>query len=169
MNTDSSRGRTVHEVSFDQTTRIGQYPSFDLFGDGSFYILDVPGHAVGHIAGLARTTCDTFVFMGGDVCHFGGSFRPTPYKPMPSTIPESVPLDKNRFRVPCPCSIFTTSHRDPPNARTSTFYKVTQDPGGCELSFPSTYIPVGRTSRGLRHVSAAATWTTYFALPSFYP
>ena len=129
-NTDSLRGRMVHEVSFDQINKIGQYPSFDLFGDGSFYILDVPGHAVGHIAGLARTTCDTFVFMGGDVCHFGGSFRPTPYKPMPSTIPESVPLDKKRFRMPCPCSIFTSSHRDPPNARTSTFYKVTQEPTG---------------------------------------
>ena len=136
----------MHEVSFDQINKIGQYPSFDLFGDGSFYILDVPGHAVGHIAGLARTTYveDTFVFMGGDVCHFGGSFRPTPYKPMPTTIPESVPLDKKRFRMPCPCSIFTSSHRDPPNARTSTFYKVTQEPGGWYIDPPIAQESVDR-------------------------
>ena len=138
------RGRTVHEVSFDQINKIGQYPSFDLFGDGSFYILDVPGHAIGHIAGLARTTCDTFVFMGGDVCHFGGSFRPTPYKPMPTTISESVPLDKSRFHIPCPCSIFTSSHRDPPNARTSTFYKVTQEPGGWYIDPPIAQESVDR-------------------------
>lgn len=33
----------MREVEFDESKRIGQYPSYDLFGDGSFYILDVPG------------------------------------------------------------------------------------------------------------------------------
>ncbi|KAI4233879.1 MAG: hypothetical protein LQ352_008214 [Teloschistes flavicans] len=122
-------GRNVREIEFDKSNKIGQYPSYDLFGDGSFYILDVPGHAIGHISGLARTTPDTFVFMGGDVCHFGGSYRPTQYAPMPTEIPTSVPLDP-RFNTPCPCSIFTACHRDPENARTSPFYKVTQAPGG---------------------------------------
>lgn len=117
-------------MTFDLSRKIGQYSSFDLFGDGSFYILDVPGHAIGHIAGLARTTPDTFVFMGGDVCHFGGSFRPTDYVPMPAEIPADVPLDKSRFRLPCPCSIFAQSHYDPQNMRTSAFYKVTQELGG---------------------------------------
>ncbi|KAG6995470.1 hypothetical protein G7Y79_00045g081410 [Physcia stellaris] len=142
--TESLRGRNVHEVSFDSSKKIGQYPSFDLFGDGSFYILDVPGHAVGHISGLARTTPDTFVFMGGDVCHFGGSFRPTPYAPMPASIPDSVPLDRNRFRMPCPCSIFIPSHRDPSNARTSTFYQVTQEPGGWYIDPPTAQQSVDR-------------------------
>lgn len=49
---------------------------------------------------------------------------------MPASIPDSVPLDRNHFRMPCPCSIFIPSHRDPSNARTSTFYQVTQEPGG---------------------------------------
>lgn len=67
--------------------------------------------------------------MGGDVCHYGGSFRPTPYAPMPGTIPQSVPLDKHRFSHPCPCSIFTACHPDPENARTSPYYKVTEKEG----------------------------------------
>ncbi|KAL2059326.1 hypothetical protein ABVK25_000618 [Lepraria finkii] len=119
------KDREVHEISFDPGKKIGDFPYFDVFGDGSFYLLNVPGHAVGHISGLARTTPDTFVFMGGDVCHFGGCYRPTQYVPMPSTIPSSVPLDA-RHPIPCPCSIFQSVHRDPPNYRTSTFYQVTQ-------------------------------------------
>ncbi|KAL8959826.1 MAG: hypothetical protein Q9193_003376, partial [Seirophora villosa] len=87
-------------------------------------------HAIGHISGLARTTPDTFVFMGGDVCHFGGSYRPSQYAPLPATIPPEVALDSDRFKHPCPCSLFTACHRDPPNARTSPFYKVTQEPKG---------------------------------------
>ncbi|KAI4173846.1 MAG: hypothetical protein LQ348_006458 [Seirophora lacunosa] len=123
-------GRNVREIAFDKSNKIGQYPSYDLFGDGSFYILDVPGHAIGHISGLARTTPDTFVFMGGDVCHFGGSYRPSQYTPLPATIPSGVALDSDRFKHPCPCSLFTACHRDPPNARTSPFYRVTQEPKG---------------------------------------
>ncbi|KAI4085914.1 MAG: hypothetical protein LQ344_008009 [Seirophora lacunosa] len=123
-------GRNVREIAFDKSNKIGQYPSYDLFGDGSFYILDVPGHAIGHISGLARTMPDTFVFMGGDVCHFGGSYRPSQYTPLPATIPPGVALDSDRFKHPCPCSLFTACHRDPPNARTSPFYRVTQEPKG---------------------------------------
>ncbi|KAL3462303.1 beta-lactamase-like protein [Aspergillus heterothallicus] len=67
--------RTLHEISFGQ--EIGGFKAYDLFGDGSFYLLDVPGHAVGHMCGLARTSPTTFVFMGGDCCHFAGTFRPS--------------------------------------------------------------------------------------------
>lgn len=118
----------MHEVSFDANNKIGPYASYDLFGDNSFYLLETPGHAVGHISGFGRTTPDTFVFMGGDICHFGGSYRPTVYAPLPSKIPDSVPLD-SRFRTPCPCSVFQDSHRDPENFRTKSFYQVTQVPG----------------------------------------
>ena len=129
------QGRKVHEISFDPNVRIGPYPSHDLFGDGSFYLLDVPGHAIGHISGFARTTPDTFVLMGGDVCHYGGSYHPTEWAPLPSTIPASVPLDK-RFRTPCPCSVFQGSHREPENYRTKSFYQVTQEKGGWYLDPP---------------------------------
>lgn len=66
------RGRQVIEVPFDEKLRIGQYQAHDYFGDGSLYILNVPGHAVGHICALIRTTPDTAIFLGGDVCHFTG-------------------------------------------------------------------------------------------------
>ncbi|KAJ7185520.1 hypothetical protein C8R46DRAFT_1288403 [Mycena filopes] len=56
---------------------IGGFKAHDFFGDGSFYVLDVPGHVKGHVCGLARVTPDTFVFMGGDACHHAGMLRPT--------------------------------------------------------------------------------------------
>ena len=130
------KGRTVHEPSFDTNAKIGDFSSHDFFGDGSFYLLNVPGHAVGHISGFARTTPDTFVFLGGDVCHFGGSYRPTAYAPMPSTIPSSVPLDRH-IPSPCPCSFFQGSHRDPKNLRTSPFYNITHEPGGWYVDPPT--------------------------------
>ena len=43
--------------------------AYDYFEDGSFLILDAPGHMVGHLAGLARTASDEWVLMGGDCCH----------------------------------------------------------------------------------------------------
>lgn len=41
----------------------------DFFGDGSFYIVDAPGHLAGHVIGLAQTNPDEWVIMGGDCCH----------------------------------------------------------------------------------------------------
>jgi len=102
-------GRETIELAFSDGLKIGDFRAHDYFGDSSFYILDVPGHAVGHICGLARTTPDTFVFLGGDACHFTGVIRPTSYVPMPEFIPEGPALDK-RLPHPCPCSSFLSSH-----------------------------------------------------------
>lgn len=66
------QGRDVIEVPFNDQLHIGKFQAYDYFGDKSLYILDVPGHAVGHIAALVRTTPDTFIFLGGDTCHFTG-------------------------------------------------------------------------------------------------
>lgn len=41
----------------------------DYFGDGSFYLLNTPGHMPGHLGGLALTGAGEWVFMGGDCCH----------------------------------------------------------------------------------------------------
>lgn len=41
----------------------------DLFGDGSFFILDAPGHMPGHQMAIARTGEDEWIAMGGDCCH----------------------------------------------------------------------------------------------------
>jgi glyoxylase-like metal-dependent hydrolase (beta-lactamase superfamily II) len=60
------KGRNVHEVSFDPSKKIGDFPYFDVFGDGSFYLLDVPG---------VRSTPQTQ----------HNPAQPTPLTPPPST------------------------------------------------------------------------------------
>lgn len=105
------RGRNVREIDFSKdklSLNYGPFRAVDFFGDGSFYLLDTPGHAVGHMSGLVRTTTepDTFIFMGGDVCHHGGEIRPSPYLPIPNqvqisrtfSLQESTFLDGAKFR-----------------------------------------------------------------------
>ncbi|KAF2157497.1 hypothetical protein K461DRAFT_235780 [Myriangium duriaei CBS 260.36] len=117
------RNRTVKEILPDKTLKLGRFSALDYFGDGSFYLLDTPGHSVGHICGLARTTGgpdSTFVFMGGDACHHGGEFRPTPYLPLPGELkpyPSSAKIGKA-----CPGSLLQAIHRNK-NA-TEPYYKV---------------------------------------------
>lgn len=106
---DDFGNREVFEVPFSDKFKIGQFQAYDYFQDGSLYILNTPGHAPGHISGLIRTTPDTFVLTGGDICHFTGDIRPSEYLPMPDTIPEATALDRAISR-PCPCSAFMSSH-----------------------------------------------------------
>lgn len=84
------RSRNLHELEFvpGQCHKVGAFSALDFFGDGSFFILDTPGHAVGHLSGLARTTTnpDTFIFMGGDLCHHGAELRPSAHLPIPAKI-----------------------------------------------------------------------------------
>ncbi|KAL3488189.1 beta-lactamase-like protein [Aspergillus germanicus] len=89
--------RSLIELSFSETKcetqkllQIGPFNAIDYFCDGSFYILNAPGHTFGHVAALARVAADahdpdanSFVFMGGDTCHFAGQFRPTVARPLP--------------------------------------------------------------------------------------
>ncbi|CZR61211.1 uncharacterized protein PAC_11107 [Phialocephala subalpina] len=105
-------GRELRELSFDQGLKIGNFEAFDYFGDGSFYLLDSPGHAIGHICGLARVTSNpnSFIFMGGDACHHGGEFRPSQYLPIPDSISPS-PFDM-KSSTPCPGSLFEPLYRD---------------------------------------------------------
>ncbi|KAI2465126.1 hypothetical protein F4781DRAFT_425033 [Annulohypoxylon bovei var. microspora] len=81
-----AEGRVVREVSFEAGLKIGRFDAMDFFGDGSFYLLDAPGHALGHLCALARTTAHepTFVFMGADACHHPGLLRQSNYLPLPS-------------------------------------------------------------------------------------
>lgn len=119
-------GRNVREVDVQgegEGMKIGRFYAYDYFGDGSFYLLDTPGHSVGHICGLARTTVEpaTFVFMGGDASHHGGEFRPTEYLPIPKDIRPS-PL-KRRAPV-CPGHLLQDIH--PEGSATKPFYQVTE-------------------------------------------
>ncbi|KAH7146150.1 beta-lactamase-like protein [Dactylonectria macrodidyma] len=103
-------GRPFWELRFDHNRTIGGFRAYNFWGDGSLYILDTPGHSVGHTSALARTGAMDFVFMGGDICHFPGVSRPSNYIPLPNLIKKiSAQLDKN---FPCPCadSTFTSIH-----------------------------------------------------------
>lgn len=85
------RGRNVREIGFvfdKSSLKVSAFDALDFFGDGSFFLLNAPGHAVGHLAGLARTTTnpDTFIFMGADLCHHGAEIRPSAYLPIPDTV-----------------------------------------------------------------------------------
>lgn len=103
-------GREVEQLNLEEAekegrlARIAGFDAVDYFGDGSFYLLSAPGHLIGHICGLARTTPDTFIFMGGDVAHFPGVHRPTYLAPLPDILPKSANLDVQHYTLPCPCS-----------------------------------------------------------------
>lgn len=64
------KDRNVIEAPFNM--KIGKFDAWDYFGDGSIYVLNTPGHATGHVSALVRTTPDTAIFLGGDLCHFTG-------------------------------------------------------------------------------------------------
>lgn len=60
------------ELSFEKESwaPFRKFPrAHNFFGDGSFYLVDTPGHMPGHLAAIARTGNDEWVFMGGDCCH----------------------------------------------------------------------------------------------------
>ncbi|CAE6473634.1 unnamed protein product [Rhizoctonia solani] len=124
------KDRELVEISFDQSPalHIGRFRALDYFGDGSFYLLDSPGHTVGHICGLARTTPDTFVFMGGDTCHHAGQLRPTTYFPLPER-PHSSPFPNLSSRA-------SLLRIHPTHDPIKPFYCVSQSPGGAARTDP---------------------------------
>lgn len=80
----------MREIDFsnESALKIGAFRAIDFFGDGSFFLLDAPGHSIGHLAALARTTTnpDTFIFMGADLCHHGAEIRPSSHLPIPAQV-----------------------------------------------------------------------------------
>ena len=99
---DLYNGREVVEIPFSEpetngrALMIGDLHAYDYFGDGSLYLLSTPGHTVGHISALARTTApveggthtaeSTFIFLGGDVAHNCALFRPSHLGRLPDMI-----------------------------------------------------------------------------------
>lgn len=58
----------------EKWTKLGPYKNaLDFFGDGSFWIVDAPGHCLGNIAALARMKNKAgetkWAFLGGDCFH----------------------------------------------------------------------------------------------------
>lgn len=124
-------GREHREIDFAKapTTEIGKFKAYDYFKDGSFYLLNAPGHAIGHICGLARVTSvqegdaeDTFVFMGADTAHHGGAIRPNEYLPLPKDINPS-PLPE-RYASSCPGHVLEAVH---PNKKANEPYYQIND------------------------------------------
>ncbi|KAL8898822.1 MAG: hypothetical protein Q9192_001885 [Flavoplaca navasiana] len=100
------QGRSVREVNFStSTTTIGGFRAQDFFGDGSFWLLETPGHTEDHISALCRTTEDSWIFLGGDACHHIAQLRPNRFRPLPDSVPPSVlgrTVSPERWRCHCP-------------------------------------------------------------------
>jgi len=132
-------GRDVLELDFNspsegkwKTLAIGPFRAIDYFHDGSFYLLDTPGHAVGHISALARVSSsasastsdpDAYILMAGDGFHHAGQLRPSPFHPLPEEITPS-PLANHSGG--CSCSLFKPLL---PDGTASPFY-TPAGPGG---------------------------------------
>ena len=156
--------RTLTEIDFSSSPlKIGQFPAYDFFSDGSLYLLSSPGHAIGHMCALARTTTytpadgndndtpsernesaqDTFIFMGGDCAHHGGEFRPTPYLPLPHSISPN-PLSPASSR-PCPGALFENMHRN--KRADEPFLEIADLPEGQRIAHD-----VGQATQSIRRM-----------------
>ncbi|CEI63560.1 hypothetical protein FVEN_g6691 [Fusarium venenatum] len=116
VNETAWQGRELIEIEFsgEAALDIGKFQAYDFYGDGSFYLLNSPGHAVGHMSALARTTADppSFMLLGGDIAHHCGEFRPSPYTPLPEMI---SPNPLGHTLSACPGRLFLSVHpcKDP--------------------------------------------------------
>ncbi|KAH8895940.1 hypothetical protein GQ53DRAFT_854224 [Thozetella sp. PMI_491] len=108
-------GRTLREISFDQESNvldIGGFRAVDYFGDGSFYLLETPGHSIDHLCGLARTSLSPsrFILMGADLGHHASQWRPTEFLPLPKELELSPLGTHSKFNIRtnvCPGEVFT--------------------------------------------------------------
>ncbi|KAJ7273018.1 beta-lactamase-like protein [Mycena rebaudengoi] len=115
--TSDLAGRNVTELSFTSVNlTIRGLPALDFFGDGSFYLLNTPGHLPGHMTALARVTSSTFVLLGADSGHHVGQIRPT--------------HDLQRA-VPCPAHILANSKAA---VSTDFFWSSDSQPGAFDLA-----------------------------------
>ena len=93
--------RKVVELTFDDATlEIGNFKAIDYFADGSLYLLSAPGHALGHLNALARTSAgakDTFIYMAGDSFHHPSQLRPNAHLPLPTSLKSP--------KHSCPCDL----------------------------------------------------------------
>ncbi|KEF52521.1 uncharacterized protein A1O9_11363 [Exophiala aquamarina CBS 119918] len=122
-------GREVRQISFERFIGISGFKAFDFFSDGSFYLLDAPGHTLGHLCGLARVSTEpsTFVFMGGDAAHHSAQYRPTEYLPLPRQIsPSPLMTYKQRHVSFCPGEMFASIHGTPEKYATEPLYRVSE-------------------------------------------
>lgn len=103
-------GRNIHFIDFSPTSShavisLGPFErAIDFCGDGSFYIVDTPGHFPGHISVVVRVAANEFAFLAGDLCHHRQCYFPgtrvvnrTNHRDLPTakeTIQKLVSLNK---------------------------------------------------------------------------
>ncbi|KAK3361413.1 hypothetical protein B0T24DRAFT_599136 [Lasiosphaeria ovina] len=140
---DFARGDSGNTKKW-KTPTIGHFAAIDYFSDGSFCLLDAPGHTVGHLCGLARVTGNSdsagnsrssFILMAGDAYHHMGEIRPSQYLPLPRGI------------SPSPFTPHTPGQHRP-------FYEATSDP---EKSFHYNFDDLTRTIEKLQEADAHDT------------
>ncbi|KAF2973443.1 hypothetical protein GQX73_g75 [Xylaria multiplex] len=108
-------------VILESDYALANFAPLTFFGDGSFYLLDAPGHAVGHLCGLARTTPSTFILMGADGCHHCGSLRPNKHLPLPDQVsPSPFSIPPHLQGSICPGSLLKAIH--PRRSSTEPYY-----------------------------------------------
>jgi len=119
-------GRTLTKVDFSTTSlKFNDMRAMDYFGDGSFFLVDTPGHMPGHLTGLARVTPGaqpTFILLAGDTFHHAGEARPRP-------------LFQSTF--PCPVHILESSRA---HVNTSNYFSSGSHDGAFDL--PSRAAPM---------------------------
>ncbi|KAF8267290.1 beta-lactamase-like protein [Lactarius quietus] len=123
---EAFEGRELIELDFSgsaSTLKVAGLRAIDWFDDGSFYLLEAPGHTADHIMALARTSADKFVLLAGDDAHHCGEFRPSPLTPLPDSISPS-PFEHPTSASVCPCSLFERIHPSPESFRTAPFYEA---------------------------------------------
>lgn len=114
---DLYEGREIIELDFSphdlKVALMGNFQAYDYFSDGSFYILSTPGHTIGHLSALTRTTSkegkSTFIFIGGDIVHTNAVFRPTSGYPLLDMMP--APNGNPFISHACPGELFAKMHR----------------------------------------------------------
>ncbi|KAL4753860.1 hypothetical protein BDW72DRAFT_201098 [Aspergillus terricola var. indicus] len=74
---------------------VGVFPAIGYSGDGGFLMYS-EGHTREHMWALAHISEDEYIFLGGDVAHHAGEFRPTVHVPLPGEFHPS-PLDSDAF------------------------------------------------------------------------
>jgi hypothetical protein len=135
LNSINISGRDIREISFeDNALTIGGFAALDYFGDGSFYLLDTPGHCVGHISALVRCTATTptFMFLAGDCAHHAGMLRPSPFAPLPSSLYASLPRSLVDVCTPSTAQD-TKDNQEAREARSYTSSFLEQAPPSCSV------------------------------------
>ncbi|KAN0131826.1 hypothetical protein V8E53_010354 [Lactarius tabidus] len=123
---EAFEARELIELDFNKnasTLSVAGLRAIDWFEDGSFYLLEAPGHTAEHIMALARTSADKFVLLAGDGAHHCGELRPSSLVPLPDTISPS-PFEHPTSASSCLCSLFQPIHPSPESFRTTPFYKT---------------------------------------------